>query len=306
MRLSPLRAGGVRPLAKDDIPLIFLVHDDRRFMRSLLAHYRGLGVTRFLCVDDRSTDGTREFLTGEPDVDVFESDVRYRDAKRGRLWREALVGLHGFDRWYLNVDSDEYLIYEDSEHRSLRDLFVFSSAVGSSAFRHPCWTCIPPRRRAPAAFDGSDERMPWQVAGWFDGTGYRVTKQRRGLSVRGGMRERLFGGEPELVKYPCCSGARGYILGSTIHQPMPFPMNFAPIYGMLLHFKFFTTSRRWLAPRSPTGSISPAHASISGSWRRSKAGSGSISMCADSRAFEGSRSLIDNGFIEPVFIRASA
>jgi hypothetical protein len=29
-------------------------------------------------------------------------------------------------------------------------------------------------------------------------------------------------------------------LGISIHQPLPFHLNFAPIYGALLHFKFFS------------------------------------------------------------------
>lgn len=69
--VKPLRAGGIRPLKDNDFPLIFLCHDGRRFLPSFLAHYRKLGVTRFLCVDDQSSDGSRDFLLAEDDVDVL-------------------------------------------------------------------------------------------------------------------------------------------------------------------------------------------------------------------------------------------
>ena len=53
------------PLKEKDFPLIFVIHNGRRFLPSFLKHYRSLGVTRFLCVDDASTDGTKEYLLDE-------------------------------------------------------------------------------------------------------------------------------------------------------------------------------------------------------------------------------------------------
>src|SRR5690606_32591497 len=111
VKIRPLKGNEVRQLSADDIPLVFLTRNDRRFLNSFLAHYRRLGVTRFICVDDASDDGTREALLAEPDVDVFASNVRYKEARRGRLWREILFSIYGANRWYLNVDSDEYFIY---------------------------------------------------------------------------------------------------------------------------------------------------------------------------------------------------
>ncbi|WKL25769.1 glycosyltransferase family 2 protein [Sinorhizobium meliloti] len=62
IEMSCLTEGGQRPLGKGDIPVVFNTHNDRKLMPSFLAHYRGLGVTRFICVDDVSSDGTRDYL----------------------------------------------------------------------------------------------------------------------------------------------------------------------------------------------------------------------------------------------------
>ena len=46
-------------------------------IRSFLDHHRKLGVDQFIIVDDRSTDGTREWLVAQPDCLVMESPFAY-------------------------------------------------------------------------------------------------------------------------------------------------------------------------------------------------------------------------------------
>ncbi len=240
IKIYPLGGRDARPLAREDLPLIFLTRNDRRFVRSFMAHYRRLGVTRFLCVDDASDDGTREALLAEPDVDVFGSNVRYRDARRGRIWRELLFAIYGADRWYLNVDSDEYLVYADCDRRPLPELISALEQMGVERCPAPMIDAYPAGAIAGAVFDGRDETMPWQVASMIDGAGYRLTKQKRAISIEGGMRERVFGAGLELMKYPLLHWKRGYSLGVSIHQPLPYRLNFSPIFAALLHFKFFS------------------------------------------------------------------
>jgi hypothetical protein len=103
------------PLSADDLPLIVITHNQGTLLWHFLAHYRRLGVTRFLCVDDASTDGTHELLAAQLDVDLYTSNVRYKGASRGRLWREMLVSRYGTWRWYVLVDTDEFLIYRGHE-----------------------------------------------------------------------------------------------------------------------------------------------------------------------------------------------
>ena len=85
------------------------MHNGRRFLPSVLDHYRSIGVTRFVCVDDVSNDGTTDYLLKQKDVDVHFSNVRYGDAARSKTWRELLAEKYGKNRWYLNVDVDEFL-----------------------------------------------------------------------------------------------------------------------------------------------------------------------------------------------------
>ena len=100
-----------------------IVHDEMYFLPAFLAYYRGLGVDRFVVLDDRSTDGTAEYLAAQPDVMVVESAVRYfeevdyapaakakvRELRAVRLWRDQLMDQFCTGQWALDVDPDEFL-----------------------------------------------------------------------------------------------------------------------------------------------------------------------------------------------------
>src|SRR5262245_54956089 len=59
-----------RALAATDLPLILVTRDSAHLLPAFLRHYQKLGVTRFIVLDDRSSDETRAILSGRPDVDV--------------------------------------------------------------------------------------------------------------------------------------------------------------------------------------------------------------------------------------------
>lgn len=238
VRIWPL-SGAVRPLSGSDLPLVFVVKDNKRFMRSFVRHYRKLGVTRFLCVDDNSSDGTREFLLEQADVDVFASNVDYKGAARSKRWRELLFDAHGHDRWYLNVDADEFLIFDGCEERSARDLIAALEREGLRRTPAPMIDAYPGVDISAAAFDGTTDAFPWTVAGFVDRSGYRLRADGLALRLSGGVRLRVFGVDCEMMKYPLMFWTRSSSLGKTIHRPLPARLNFSPIRAVLLHFKIF-------------------------------------------------------------------
>ncbi len=264
--MSCLTEGGQRPLGKGDIPVVFNTHNDRKLMPSFLAHYRGLGVTRFICVDDVSSDGTRDYLLAQADVDLWSSPVRYRDARRGREWREALFERYGWDRWYLNVDSDEFLIYEDCENRPLGALLQALESRGEKRLAAPMLDMYPPGRLGAATLDSDDGRMPWEIADHFDGSGYEISYTKRAISITGGPRKRKFAHLLELIKYPVIFWDKECSLGVSIHQPLPCERNFPAVSGVLLHFKFFSDYKEKIDRQSPTGSTSTLRPSTARCW----------------------------------------
>lgn len=100
-----------------------IVHNELFFLEEFLAYYRRLGADRFIILDDRSTDGTREFLETQPDVMILGSDVRYSqqieyapefrsrimETRAVRLWRDQIMNQFCTDMWAVAVDADEFL-----------------------------------------------------------------------------------------------------------------------------------------------------------------------------------------------------
>ena len=119
MEIHRKNPGVLQPLARDDFPLVVITHNDMRLMASFFGHYRSMGVTRFFCMDDASADGTQDFILDQPDADLFTSNVRYKDADRGKIWREKLFDILGHNRWYLNVNSDEYFLYKSISRETI-------------------------------------------------------------------------------------------------------------------------------------------------------------------------------------------
>ncbi|WP_052522756.1 glycosyltransferase family 2 protein [Ensifer sp. BR816] len=298
--MTCLRDGGHRPLAKDDIPLVFNTHNDIKLMPSFLAHYRKLGVSRFICVDDVSSDGTREYLLSQADVDVWKSALRYRDARRGREWREALFDRYGGDRWYLNVDSDEFLIYQDSEHQRLDKLIQVLERQGEKRLAAPMIDMYPIEPLGSAMLGTNDDRMPWEIADHFDGSGYEISYTKRAISITGGPRKRKFAHVLELIKYPLIYWDRNCSLSVSIHQPLPCERNFLEISGVLLHFKFFSDYREKIEQAVSDGQYFDG-AAIYRKMLDDLEKTGEFDFAHEhSVRFSGSRQLLELGFIAPI------
>ena len=304
VQLYPLRKGDICPLAPADIPLIFLAHNSIQFLPSFLAHYRKLGITRFLCVDDQSTDGTRERLLEESDVDVFGSEIRYRQAIGGNLWREALVRIFGTKRWYMNVDCDEYFIYDQCETRKLPELIAGLKAKGVLHCPAPMIDCYPSDAIKSAVFDGSTDIMPWRVANTFDSRGYHLFRTTSAMSMMGGPRDRLLD-DPEnydeLMKYPLLYVEHDIAFTISIHKPWPFDRNFSPIYGSLLHFKFFSETEEFVKKAIEGGQYFKDSRAYKTMLEAITAGKLDQLTSDVSVKFENSKQLLGLGFFKGVF-----
>jgi glycosyltransferase involved in cell wall biosynthesis len=304
VRIYSLRKDDIRPLEPRDIPLIFLTHNSIQFIQSFLAHYRKLGITRFLCVDDQSTDGTREKLLAENDVDIFGSDVRYRQANGGNLWREALVRIYGTKRWYMNVDCDEYFIYDECETRTLPELIVSLEAKGVLHCPAPMIDCYPSANLKSAVFDGSSDTMPWEIANNFDRSGYRLCRTNSTMSMMGGPRDRLLDDPQhydELMKYPLLYVEYPIAFTISIHKPWPFHRNFSPIYGSLLHFKFFSETEEFVKKAIEGGQYFKGSRAYKTMLEAITAGKLDNLNSDVSVQFENSKQLAELGFFKSVF-----
>ncbi|WP_343313577.1 glycosyltransferase family 2 protein [Brucella sp. BE17] len=236
-------SGNFAPLREDDLPLVCVVRNAAPYLEAFLRYYREMGVTRFIMVDDMSEDGTGQMLAGAPDVDLFGSAMRYREADAGRVWRDALFDLYGRDRWYISVDSDEFFVFPRMHERSIRDFIEELTQNGMSRCLAPMIDMYPSGRLRDGIFEDDGTRYPFEVSCCFDGDGYTAKLERFGVAVRGGPRQRLFGRSMRLSKFPLLRVDKGtdYRRGS-IHGPGPCLRNCLPATGALLHYRFSSRS----------------------------------------------------------------
>jgi hypothetical protein len=240
-RIPMFRITASRALAATDLPLILVTRDSAHLLPAFLRHYRRLGVTRFIVLDDQSSDETRAILSGCPDVDLWGSSVRYGEAKHGTYWRERLARIYGFGRWYVNVDTDEFLVYDGMERHELRDVCRWLATKRLRRLLAPMLDLYPPGPLGAAALTA--DRDPWDVATHFDATGYAIEAGRRTTQVFGGPRLRIFAVRAQMVKFPILYWDRRTCFTRGDHAPFPYVRNFGPIAGALLHFKYFSDFR---------------------------------------------------------------
>lgn len=121
------------PLQASEVGVVAVARNERLLMPHFLAHYRHLGVRRFVVADNLSTDGTREFLATQPDVTLYSVDTPYRLSHYGVSWQLAMLAEHAQGRWALVVDVDEFLVWPGCERESLAARCERLQAAGHDA-----------------------------------------------------------------------------------------------------------------------------------------------------------------------------
>lgn len=300
-RLTPASRDAGRSLGRHDVPLIVATRNSRVLVPSFLNHYRRLGVTRFLVVDEHSSDGTRELLLDQGDVDVFSPSLNYSDALRGKLWREAIVQRYGRGRWYVNVDIDEYLIYEKYERRTLPDLIARLRRLGLKRVAAPMVDLYPAGPIESGNIEETAGRMPWEAVPMFDAHGYSLQVGRRSLRIRGGVLRRAFGADLELVKFPIVYWDAVTALARSIHYPLPYWRNFGVIGAALLHFRFVAGFKSRTLDAAATGQYA-GRSRFYNDVLNSGIDLDHVSLYGPcSRRYEGERQLRELGFYARVF-----
>lgn len=240
------RTSAIRP---GDILLFAPLRNEAARLPHFLAHYRRLGVSHFLLVDNASSDGTAALLAEQPDVSFWQCGSSYRASRFGLDWLTWLMLRHAHGHWCLTVDADEILVYPDWETRPLPDLTGWLDANGVPAMAALMLELYPRGPVSAAAWEpGSD---PTTALRWFDPEGYDWTFQSRyrNISVRGGPRRRLFFADapdlaPHLHKTPLVRWRRSYAYLSSTHILLPrrlnrgFDARLNRPTGVLLHTKF--------------------------------------------------------------------
>ncbi len=179
--------------------LIVVVKDDLLRMQLIFKHYRSIGISQFVVLDNGSTDGTVDFCTSQEGTRVYHVATPY-DGNRKEGWVERVIRSIGVDRWYIVVDSDEMLDYPGREQHPVQALIVRQSAMGNKRLYgymldmysdKPLYsvTCTP-------------DTIPQEFC-WFDDDTYSLEEALYGMKLpMGGPRQRMTGNRMWAGKCP--------------------------------------------------------------------------------------------------------
>ena len=240
-------------ISPGDILLFSTLRNERVRLPYFLRYYRDLGVDHFLFVDNDSTDGTREYLSRQPDVSVWGTSHSYKKSRFGVDWLTWLQGKYAHGHWSVTVDADEFFVYPFCDTRPLRALTDWLDASSIKAFSAMLLDMYPKGPiDAQPYHEGED---PFAIAAWFDSGNYLIARNALygNLWIQGGPRARTFFTDkperaPALNKVPLVKWDRDFAYVSSTHMLLPRGLN--QVYdewggekasGCLLHAKFLDT-----------------------------------------------------------------
>jgi hypothetical protein len=240
-------------ISPDDILLFSTLRNERVRLPYFLRYYRDLGIDHFLFVDNDSSDGTREYLSRQPDVSVWGSHHSYKRSRFGVDWLTWLQGKYGHGHWTLTVDADEFFVFPFCDTRPMRALTDWLDASSIKSFAAMLLDMYPKGPiDAQPYHEGQD---PFEIASWFDSGNYLISRNSLygNLWIQGGPRARTFFTDkperaPALNKIPLVKWDRDYAYARSTHMLLPRGLN--QVYddwggekasGCLLHAKFLDT-----------------------------------------------------------------
>lgn len=253
LRLSNLSN---RKIPKSALCLLCIAKDELYFLPFFLGHYRKLGVRHFIFLDDNSTDGSIEYLLGQPDVTLLQSNFAFNDeidglrfgvAIRGKLSKQLFP-----ETWSLIADADEFW-FPPQGLESLSATVRMLAKDGHRICKGIMFDCFP---RALSDIDSATKKdSPFRLNPFTDSLGKIVWNNKsepERLKYENNVRNRLFislqedglvtddfvraRGIPNLYKVPLIRWAKSISLVSAHRLNSPYTDT--PIMKCA-HYKFF-------------------------------------------------------------------
>ena len=208
--------------------LVFsIIRNEYPRLASFLAHYRNLGVTGFVLTDNGSDDGTLDYLSGQSDVTLYQTQESFAQSCYGMRWLNQLIGRHGQESWIVYADADEHLVFPGLGATTLPD---FLSRLGQRGHEIVPGVMLDmfPHHMGDANYD------------WFDPLRIRPSIACPYIEASGGARRRLFGTAVTLSKAPIVWGGAGVRYLSN-HATTPGVVSEARVALLHYHLEYLLT-----------------------------------------------------------------
>ena len=288
------------PPPRGEIRVFMLVRNELSRLPWLLQYYRGLGVTRFLVLDNASDDGTTDWLLAQGrDVHLFRTEASFALSGAGMRWINRLLDEHGNGAWCLTVDADEVLVYPEVETTPLQALTTYLDAIGAEAMAAPMVDLYAAEQLDQVRY--TQGRSLIESFPWFDAEGYvrRDSNDFPYFRLHGGARARVFhahpGTGPVLQKVPLIHWREDIKYTSSKHTA--FPCRLADVTGALLHFKYLPDFAGQVRAEVARGQHYLGAKEYRAYQRRLDQGEALTLIGPPSRRYQGSRQLLQLGLI---------
>ncbi|MFW8635531.1 glycosyltransferase family 2 protein [Cribrihabitans pelagius] len=234
--------------APDGVVLIALVRDGAYYLDVFLEHYRRLGVSGFVFVDNGSRDGTLARLRREADVAVWQAKLPWL-AYENDL-RAAAANRYGAARWCLFADMDELFEFDGAE--DLPALTRQLEAGGHTAMLAQMLEMFPrgplaaaqglSYREAIAACRYADISAVRRLPYMSEASGFAYFLRQNQLPPHapdllfGGVRGKVFGENCCLSKHPLVFNGAG--VQAAVHPHASARVRVSDQVALIRHYKF--------------------------------------------------------------------
>jgi len=181
----------------DEVVAVVLAYNEAMRLPFFLQHYRELGVSKFVIVDNNSDDGTDDIVRQCEDILWLRTGQPYKEYKS--KWRHLICDRYLDARWVLFPDVDELLVFPGWPQVGINTLARYLDEEGYDCLFSTMVDMYPKGPLKDLDYKAGDPFM--DVCPYFDAGGYRhVPLKGAGgrdfktpmRHVFGGARERLF------------------------------------------------------------------------------------------------------------------
>ena len=248
--LRHLHGPAQRFASPQEVVLIALVRDGGYYLDVFFEHYRRLGVSCFVFVDNGSADGTVDRIRQEPGTAVLRSALPWLEFENSL--RAYAANRYGRDRWCLFADMDELLDFEGSGTAGLQGLTGYLAQQGCTALQAQMLEMFPKGPLAAArglnyaeavkAFRYCDVSTVQALDYGAEDTGLAYYLRQNALPpggarmLFGGVRGKVFGERCCLSKHPLVFIGPG--VQAAVHPHVSAGVAVAEVEGLIRHYKF--------------------------------------------------------------------
>lgn len=229
------------PSHLNEIRLFMVVRNEELRIPYIVKRYRAMGVDRFFIVDNNSTDGTIEQISGQDDIHVFHTKESY---KIHWNWMEWLLENFGRNRWCVVIDADELFVYPHYEVHNLKSLCAYLDQCRQTAMNCVLLDMYSEGETGNINYRSGDDFL--KACSFFDPWSFRkkTIRHRNRKTFRtypfeafyGGMRNRVFGIDNCATKIPLVKYGESVFLHPGMHSVDGAMLS--ELQGAVLHFKY--------------------------------------------------------------------